>query len=368
MYATVLSADLRQDDSEGNYTDNADRLMGIWSSGGFTLDGLTFTGLHVTKQFVSALFVSRFSNTVPGQFLSASDAIVRDCTFTGNHLNFGASLVVSSNVARGSSLTYEDCIFKNNSSDTSDASMLSVQYGRTNLRRCSFQADEAWGSAVALSNISAALEVKDTEFVGVTRAFEQDLSVVASAVTLFDRCLFLMNAKASSGMHGITTRYAAMRDSIVRNVAPSGDAATELVRIRSAGYVSVEHCNIEGGISAFSHPSSSEVRWHGGNITSDPQFMDLDGPDNDLFTWDDNDLRLSPSSPCIDAGRPVVPATGVIDLIGAPRFFDGDFDGVTRLDMGPREYPSRCPADFDNSGFVDTEDFDAFIRAFEAGC
>ncbi len=29
--------------------------------------------------------------------------------------------------------------------------------------------------------------------------------------------------------------------------------------------------------------------------------------------------------------------------------------------------PSDCPADFDGSGFVDTEDFDAYVQAFEAG-
>ncbi|GMV26529.1 MAG: hypothetical protein AMXMBFR58_25600 [Phycisphaerae bacterium] len=34
--------------------------------------------------------------------------------------------------------------------------------------------------------------------------------------------------------------------------------------------------------------------------------------------------------------------------------------------VGPIE--PACPADFDWSGFVDTDDFDAFVRAFEAGC
>ncbi|HLO42482.1 MAG TPA: GC-type dockerin domain-anchored protein [Phycisphaerales bacterium] len=35
-------------------------------------------------------------------------------------------------------------------------------------------------------------------------------------------------------------------------------------------------------------------------------------------------------------------------------------DGVTVVELG-------CPSDFDNSGFVDTDDFDAFVLAFEAG-
>lgn len=41
---------------------------------------------------------------------------------------------------------------------------------------------------------------------------------------------------------------------------------------------------------------------------------------------------------------------------------DTDHDGV------PNECESDgCPSDFDNSGFVDTEDYDAFVHAFEAG-
>jgi hypothetical protein len=39
-----------------------------------------------------------------------------------------------------------------------------------------------------------------------------------------------------------------------------------------------------------------------GNIGSNPQFLDPDGPDNDASTWEDNDFRLTMGvSPCIDA-------------------------------------------------------------------
>lgn len=40
---------------------------------------------------------------------------------------------------------------------------------------------------------------------------------------------------------------------------------------------------------------------------------------------------------------------------------DTDGDGV------PNECESDCPSDFDGSGFVDTDDYDAFVQAFEAG-
>lgn len=38
------------------------------------------------------------------------------------------------------------------------------------------------------------------------------------------------------------------------------------------------------------------------NIGEDPLFVDADGPDDDPSTWEDNDFRLSPDSPCINAG------------------------------------------------------------------
>lgn len=43
------------------------------------------------------------------------------------------------------------------------------------------------------------------------------------------------------------------------------------------------------------------------NISQDPLFIDSDGADNDPATAADNDYRLAPGSPCIDAGDPALP-------------------------------------------------------------
>jgi hypothetical protein len=75
-----------------------------------------------------------------------------------------------------------------------------------------------------------------------------------------------------------------------------------------------------------------------GSISTDPRFVDRDGPDNDLATFADNDYRLSLDSPCIDAGD----NTG----LNPPGL---DFDGNLRIafgkhsltvDMGVYEYNS----------------------------
>jgi parallel beta-helix repeat protein len=76
--------------------------------------------------------------------------------------------------------------------------------------------------------------------------------------------------------------------------------------------------------------------WPGqGNIDADPCFVDTDGDDDIPGTEDDN-LRLFPDSPCIDAGDPnYVTEPNETDLDGKPRVIGG------RIDMGAYEFLSQ---------------------------
>jgi len=94
------------------------------------------------------------------------------------------------------------------------------------------------------------------------------------------------------------------------------------------------------------HESSAPMysciqNWTGGgegNIALDPKFVDPDGPDNDLATYDDNDYWLSPDSPCIDKGKNGGWMTDAVDLDGNPRIRKGT------VDMGAYEYRCRIIA------------------------
>ena len=127
------------------------------------------------------------------------------------------------------------------------------------------------------------------------------------------------------------------------------------------------------------------------NIDLDPLFADLLGPDG-LAGTEDDDMRLTSGSPCIDAGDPgFVPAPGERDLdgharvlcgrvdMGAYEFRIGDFDCSRNVDLADyAEFPAclagpngglgpRCAAfDFDFDGDVDLADLAGFQRIYEA--
>ncbi|MCC6426918.1 MAG: hypothetical protein IT435_08855 [Phycisphaerales bacterium] len=93
------------------------------------------------------------------------------------------------------------------------------------------------------------------------------------------------------------------------------------------------------------------------------------GP-NDVFAvgafvmhWNGSAWSIVESFPTVDA-----PALTGISAIGPCQMWTAgrQIDGESVFNFAARIAPS-CPADFDGSGFVDTDDFDAFVLAFIAG-
>jgi PKD repeat protein len=73
----------------------------------------------------------------------------------------------------------------------------------------------------------------------------------------------------------------------------------------------------------------------GGNFTGDPLFRDAPA----------RDYRQLWHSPVIDAGHPLPlgPGESTTDLLGTPRLFDSDGDGIQRRDAGAFEYDAAAP-------------------------
>jgi hypothetical protein len=127
-------------------------------------------------------------------------------------------------------------------------------------------------------------------------------------------------------------------DGVIRNNTTSGNSAG-----RGGGlaccYGTITNCIVWDGIFQSSTPSYTCGSSGGvGNTVSDPQFLDPDGADNKADTYEDNDYRLKPTSPCIDMGTNEQWMWGASDLDRNNRVFKGTLS-VT-VDMGAYEYGS----------------------------
>ena len=111
-----------------------------------------------------------------------------------------------------------------------------------------------------------------------------------------------------------------------------------VIWINDQSTTAISYSNIRGG-------------WIGmGNIDADPLFADPNGPD-DIPGTEDDDLRLAPSSPSVDAGDPnYAPGPDKKDLDGNPRVVS------SRVDMGAYEFQGIIYVD--NKGLDDQEQSD----------
>ena len=127
--------------------------------------------------------------------------------------------------------------------------------------------------------------------------------------------------------------------STVTNCIIHGNTPTQI----GGGSLPVTYSNVQGGYNGE------------GNIDADPLFADPG----------EHDYRISPGSPCIDAGANYAVPSGIeTDFDGNPRFVDDPFTQDTGLgdpplvDMGAFEYQPEndCPADVNDDQIVDIDD------------
>ncbi|UCE60006.1 MAG: hypothetical protein JSU63_21505, partial [Phycisphaerales bacterium] len=209
-----------------------------------------------------------------------SDPIIINCTITGNLANFGGGIRCAHtngativNCVITGNWAYNDggAIYSYNSSPTITNSLISDNWA------------EYYGGAIHCEEQSGA-SISNCTISGNSANYGGGIFSHSSTATLSNSILW-------------------------------GNQPQE-VYIHSGNAVAATYSDIQGD-------------WPGdGNIDLDPLFVDPDGPDDDPYTWEDNDYRLSPFSPCIDAADNTAVPPDNADLDD-----DGNTSEATPLDL-----------------------------------
>jgi hypothetical protein len=408
IYETILSGDIGVADNNsdnsyhvvtGSDINSTSILDGFTITAGNT-DGLStnVTGAGIydsngSPTVTNCKFIGNSANGYPNSYGGGmyngnySSPTVTNCTFIGNSAysyysySYGGGMYNSNY----SSPTVTNCTFIGNSAYLYGGGMCNESYSSPTLTNCTFNGNSGYYGGGMCNYNSSNPMVTNCTFTGNSGYYGGGMCNYNSSNPMVTNCTFTGN----SGYYGGGMCNANGSSPSATNCSFSGNSATNngggMCNYYYGGNPTVANCifwsntapsgpqiyNVEGSVTV----SFSDVQgvWAGtGNINANPLFVDADGPDNIFGTEDDN-LRLSDGSPCIDKGNNAGVPADIADLDGngntteptpldldlRPRFVDGDFNGTIVVDMGAYEYELDCPytSDFDGDCAVDFFDF-----------
>ncbi len=331
-------------------------------------------------QLTGCLFSGNSANEGSGGMLnvvSCSPTLV-DCTFVGNETLDAAGYGAAGMLAfSDSSPILIGCNFIQNDSAEDCGAVLVLEFSQPQFINCSFLGNTAVGvgGAIAIDN--------DSNSVLTNCRFSGNVSGLAGGAlwngdnsdSTLTNCTLAGNVAGGSGggalRNAVSTAQASLTSCVVWNNSPNEIS-------NAAGAVAtVTYSDVRGGYAGV------------GNINLNPLFVDANGPDNVVGNEDDN-LRLSAGSPCIDAGdNAAIPADSAdvdgdgdtlepmpLDLDGLARFANdpatadsGVLDPahlcLPVVEMGAHEFQGTpyAPADLNCDGLIDGRDIGPLVLA-----
>jgi hypothetical protein len=254
-----------------------------------------------------------------GMYNDGSSLTVTNCTFTGNEAGFGGGMYNDT----GSSPTVTGCTFSENTAVLGTGGGMVNSGGSPTVTGCTFSGNAAPFGGGMYSTLFSNPILTECTFSDNSALFGGGgmYNTVGSSPAVTNGIFARNEAGVGGGMYSTTfsaptvtnctfsENFAANGSALAFDDGPSAlamtncilwDAAEEIWN-NDASALAINHTNVQGG-------------WPGtGNIDADPLF---DDPDN-------GDFRLSPGSPCIDAGdNTAVPEDITTDLDGNPRFLE----------------------------------------------
>jgi hypothetical protein len=328
QFETILSGDLNGDDQPGfvSRDDNSYHVIvggmdPMWDSNGSTLDGLTISGGYADGEWG---YPESF-----GGGLYAFNGTVSHCTIRDNAGTDGGGVGRSSG-------QFVDCLIADNLAFRRGGGV-SLDGDHPTFTSCTFsnnvaQPDGPDGRGGGLFTLDNSPTLLNCVFTGNLALSGGGMYAMENYGSEIVNCVFAGNRAASFAGGGLFNDGP--------GIAGSPVLTNSIFWANTAGHDADELAQIAGETLTINYTCvQGWTGWRGGtgNIGSAPQFVDADGPD-DLFGTADDNLRLLPQSPCVNAGdNAAVPATLATDLDGNPRIFEG------RVDMGAYELQQSAP-------------------------
>ncbi len=312
-----------------------------------------------------------------GLFCNEASPTVRNCTFIGNSATYGGAVG-----AQMSSPKFANCLFINNGSVDAGGAIcqLSGPNGSMRIANCEFVNNVSAGHGAGLY-ASGPTDLANCVFNGNSSTEGAGAIYMSESGQSFSitNCTITRNESVfSTGGVYFEAGNLLVSNSIVWGNSSNPNAGLNLKQQQIWGF---NGATIQVNLSCVETHEANP--WVGlKNIKLDPQFVDIDGANNNQGDLDD-DLRLLPASPAVDAGGTgVLPADWCdVDADGnVLEFIQIDLDGHNRRvdvasapdvggnpspmpDMGAYEVQLSKLGDMDCDGDVDFFDIDPFVAA-----
>lgn len=320
-------------------------------------------------------------------------ARILNCSFDGNSGGRGGAI---SAVQTTGHVLIEDCISRNNSAESGSTLFTQMIGSRTTVRNIDIRGDTAsYGGAIFQRGgelvVTESIIAENTGGSGGGihidngSKFHLSHTILASNQAIasqggglivldfndsmevrIDNCLFFANTANGSGggamlrdahdvrvtncsfflntgTRGGGVNFSSPSVQVLRNCLFWENQASQLgpqIHVETST-LDIDYCNLQGGSAGITFGPNGAMVYGFNNSSVYPGFVDPDGADDDINTWEDNDVRLGPNSAARDAGDNSSVGPDVLDLDA-----DGDVNEPVPVDLAG------------NSRFIDSNEPD----------